>query len=144
MFLDSWTGGDQPVRPKGGAVATVSRRCLVSGLRGGPIQGVPVPTGQHVLPSLVPSGSAHCALDPIVGSGAAVGVASSGRGPWRRKWAWHYHGHEWAGPMVRKVGVSGRGRAARARVEASPRQALLLRRPEAADGCRSSWLQNVP
>lgn len=76
-----------------------------------------------------------------------VGVATmgvSGRGSWCGKWAWHYHGHEWAGPMVRKVGVSGRGRAARARVEASPRQALLLRRPEAADGCRSSWLQNVP
>lgn len=61
--------------------------------------------------------------------------AESGRG---------HHGREWAGLMVRKVGVSGRGRAARARVEASPRQALLLRRPEAADGCRSSWLQNVP
>lgn len=68
VCLDSQTGGGQPVRPE-----AVSRR-LESGLCGGPIQGVPVPTGQHVPPS---PASAHRALARRP-RGAEVSVAP----PW--------------------------------------------------------------
>lgn len=68
--MDSQTGGGQPVRPE-----AMSRRRLESGLCGGPIQGVPVPTGQHVPPSPAPPASAHRAPARRP-RGAEVGGAS--------------------------------------------------------------------